>query len=348
MTRYDILMGQNFTDLSFEGINGEVISTMKCDVSLGSTKLDTLLSEHNGKSYMLYDIQDIIPIGEPIALPVFRNGYAVYSNFVQQLTLKYYNANKNQSVMRKIIPSGAVEGYNFLRQANQFLTTQPAVQKTTFQSSEWLWFLCNYNEAVSEITLKIEAHTAGNQVFLKTISIVEYLKDKLLCVDVSPEYVITQVSEIQKKYLAYYKIWFEIEGVVVSEKREYHLTNSSAYDVQLIVLNSFGVWDTVSCTAGQTNSKEFDMQLSENRRKVKLESAGWIDKYSFSITDLEQGWLKYLTEVIISRKVYLRDGADLVPIVCTTKNYQEFYNTKVQDEATLEFRGEGFERSVKM
>ncbi|MER0442189.1 hypothetical protein [Emticicia sp. W12TSBA100-4] len=349
MTRYDILMGQNFTDLSFVGINGEVISQMKCDVSLAGTKLDTLLSEHDGNSYMLYDVQDLIPVGDAIAMPVFRNGHAVYNNFVQQLDLRYYNSNKSQTVSRKIIPAASVLGYSWTENFGRFLTVQPVVQKTNYQANEWLWFLMNYNENVDDVVLKISLKSAGNQTFVKSVVVDGYMKDKLLCVDVSPEFVAALfVAEIDKKYIANYTVWLENGSTRISEKREYHLTKGSAYDVQLLVLNSFGLWDTVSVTAGQKNSKEFDVQVSENRRKVKLESAGWIDRYSFTITDLEQGWLKYLLEVIVSRKVYLRDGGELKPIVCTTKNYDDFYNTKIQDEATLEFRGENFNRSVKV
>lgn len=348
MTRYDILFGQNFTDFSFVGINGEVISQMKCDISLAGTKLDTLVSEHDGNNYMLYDVQDLIPKGNTIAMPVFRNGFAVFEDFVQQLDLKYYNSNKSQTVSQKIIPGASVFGYSWTESFGRFLTVQPVVQKTNYQANEWLWFLMNYNESVDSVVLKISLKTAGNQTFVKSVAVDGYLKDKLLCVDVSAEFVAAQFgAEIEKKYIASYTVWLENDGTRISEKREYHIANGSAYDVQLLVLNSFGVWDNVSVTAGQKNSKEFDVQLSENRRKVKLESAGWIDRYSFTITDLEQGWLRYLLEVVISRKVYLRDGAGLTPIVCTTKNYDDFYNTKIQDEATLEFRGENFERSVK-
>ena len=348
MTRYDILMGQNFTDLGFVGINGEVISQMKCDLSLNGTKLDTLISEHDGNNYMLYDVQDLIPKGEPIAMPIFRNGYAVYEDFVKLLSLKYYNSNKSETVTKKIIPGASIIGYNFMSLIGQFLTTQPAIQKTTFQSTEWLWFLMNYNENLNEATLKFSLKTAGNQTFVKTIVINEYLKDKLICFDCSAEFIAAQFPEITKKYIASYTVWIEVDESRVSEMREYHLMPSSAYDMQLLVLNSFGVWDTVTVTAGQKSSKEFDVQLTENRRNVRIEDAGWIDKYSFSITDLEQGWLRYLAELIVSRKVYIRNGGNLVPIVCTTKNYDDFYNTKVQDEVTLEFRGESFERSIKM
>lgn len=348
MTRYDILCGQNFTDLSFVGINGEPISQMKCDVSLNGVKLDTLISEHDGSNYMLYDVQDLIPKGEPIEIPLFKNGFVIYNDFVKLLSLRYYNSNKSETVTRKIIPGANVKGYSFTNMAAQFLTTQPAVQKTTFQSTEWLWFLMNHTDNINEITLKISLKTAGNQTFVKTTTINQYLKDKLLCVDVSAEFVAAHFPEVQKKYISYYTVWIEAADTRISEKREYHLTPSSAYDMQLIVLNSFGVWDTVTLTAGQKNSKEFDVQLTSNRRNVRLEDAGWIDKYSLSITDLEQGWLKYLIELIVSKKVYIRKGSELVPIVCTTKNYDDFYNTKVQDEATLEFRGESFERSIKL
>jgi hypothetical protein len=330
------------------GINGEVISQMKCDVSLAGKKLDTLVSEHDGQNYMLYDVQDLIPVGSPIAMPVFTNGYALYNDFVQKLDLKYYNSNKSETVSKKIIPGAAIKGFNWTSMFGQFLTKQPVVQKTNFQATEWLWFLMNFNEDANDVELKFEAKTAGNTTYLKTVAIDGYLKDKLVCVDVSAEFMLTQFDEIEKKYLASYSVWFENGGVRISEKREYHIANSSAYDVQMVLLNSFGVWDTVSLTAGQKTSKEFDLQYSENRRKMKLESAAWIDKYSLTLTDLEQGWLKYLIEIIVSRKTYLRDGSELIPIVCTTKNYDDAYNTKVQDEATLEFRGEDVERSVKM
>ncbi len=348
MTRYDILCGQNFTDLSFVGINGEVISQMKCDISLAGKKLDTLISEHDGNNYMLYDVQDLIPVGKPIAMPVFRNGFAVYNDFVKQLDLKYYNSNKNQTVTKKIIPGASIIGYNWTSHFGQFLTKQPVVQKTNFQATEWLWFFMNFNEATNDVVLKIEAKTAGNTTYLKSVAVDGYLKDKLVCVDVSPEFVSARFSEVEKKFLASYRIWFENNGVRISEKREYHIGNSSAYDVLMVLLNSFGVWDTVSLTAGQKSSKEFDLQYSENRRQLKLESASWIDKYSLTLTELEQGWLRYLIEIIISKKTYLRDGSELVPIVCTTKNYDDAYNTKVQDEATLEFRGENVERSIQI
>lgn len=345
MTRYEILFGQNFLDLSFAGLGGT--AQLKCDVSIGSAKLDTLVSEHDGTEYVLYDVQDLIPVGDAIALPVFRNGHAVYEGFVKELALKYYNATQSQTVTRKIIAGANVLGFDTIATFGQFLTKQPSVQKTNFRATEWLWFLMNFNEAADTVVLKIELNTKGKQEIVKSNEIAGYLKDKLVCVDVSPELVASQF-EVEKQYINSYRVWFENAETRVSEYREYHLANSSAYDVELIVLNSFGVWDSINVIAGQKNSKEFDLQYSENRKKVKLEAASWVNKYSFSITDLEQGWLRYLIELIVSKKIYLRDGADLLPIVCTTKNYDDYYNQKVQDEATLEFRAEAIERSVKI
>lgn len=347
MTRYDILFGQNFTDLSFAGLNGAVIEPLRCDVSLGGKLLDTMLIEHDGDSYMLYDVQDLIPMGDAIAMPVFQNGFAVYDGFVQQLDLKYYTDTRNETVSRKILPGARVSGFDWTGGFGRFLTKQPRVQKTSFRATEWLWFLMNFVENANAVVLKIAITGKSGNVTEKAIPIAGYLTDKLLCVDCSAEFVAANF-EIEKQYIDSYKIWLENDEIRISEVREYYIVNSSAYDVELLVLNSFGVWDMLNVIAGQKNSKEFELQYSENRRKTKLEAATWIDKYALTITDLEQGWLEYLIEIIISRKTYLRDGSELRAIVCTSKNYDDYYNTKVQDEATIEFRGEGVERSVKV
>lgn len=346
MTRYDIVFGQNYLDMAFAGLGDT--AQIKCDISLNNTKLDTLLSEHNGTNYMLYDVQDLVPRGEAIALPIFHNGYAIYENFIKTLELKYYNATKSQTISKKIIPNSGVNGYQWTGSIGQFLTKQPIAQKTNFRASEWLWFLMNFNERTENISLKISVKTTGKQVIEKSIALAGNLTDKLICIDISAEFVATTFGEIDKKYIESYDIWLINGTERISEIREYHIANSSAYDVEMIVLNSFGVWDTLSLVAGQKSTKEIETQYSENRRKVQIEASNWIDKYLFSITDLEQGWLKYLIEIIISRSVFLRNGSELLPIICTTKSYDDAYNTKVQDEANLEFRGQAIERTVKL
>lgn len=346
MTRYDILMGRNDLNVSFAGLGGT--AQLKCDVMLGDTKLDTLLSEHDGKGYTLYDLQELMP-SLMIELPVFTNGYAIYENFVQLLALKYYNDNQTQTVTKKIIPQAGVRGFSWVNGFGRFLTIQPTEQKTNFRSTEWLWYLLNYDEPVNNLKLKIEVTTLGKQLILTEVILPGYLQGKLIGLDVSAELVAELVkADVEKPYMESYRVWLEQDGERLSEYRTYYLVPVRAYQVELLVLNSFGVWDSVTLMATQKNSKDFDLQYAENGRSMKLTDAHWFSRYAFGISDLEQCWLTYLQELIISRKVYLRVGSELKAIVCTTKSLDDFYNNRAFDEASLEFREELTVRSVEL
>lgn len=350
MNRTDVLLGRNKLSFSHQGFgNSEQI---KVNVSLSDANLVNLVSEFDGSGFIFRDIEKLLP-ESVVELPNFVNNAEFIPNAIQELQLKFYQADKIKEESYDVLLGAGLpnkkQSINFINTTpNRFLTNQPTRKKTTLKSLEWLYFLNNYKELSTNLTLRVVATLEDNSTNTRNCFSIVNPKNGLYVIDVTPAYIkqrfkteLTGETSVGNKSIVSYTVQvgsFVETFLPISEVRSYYIVPDTINQIQLCFRNRFGVFDNIRLTGTQKLSQEVDYNNFETKSEVSTADTVSFDKLTMQLGDFEQNWLSYLKELTISKTIYIRQSGGYVRLICTTKSLPFFDSSKSIDETSIEFR----------
>lgn len=346
MKRYDILFGRNKLNFTHEGFGNQ--KQIKAEISLFDSNVATLISEFDGSQYVFYDVQKLLP-GSTVKLPSFINNYEINELAVQHLKIKFSQENSKPVTEEYQVLLGA--GVGTRKQSiklltslpNRFLTNQPTRKKTTIKSQEWLYFLNNYEDTITEIVAKVKVVFDDDSEAEKYILSQKKVKNALYAIDVSYRHIFRETVIPQGRYIRSYVIslYNKVEPntyTQISEEREFQVITPSDSDIHIVFRNSLGTFDPIRLVGNQKQTQEIDYANFENEDGVYTSDVTYNRKISMTLGEFEQNWLNYLQELTISKEIYLRSNGSYQRLVCLTKSLPYFDSGKPTDETNIEFR----------
>jgi hypothetical protein len=349
MNRIDVLFGRNNLSLNHQGFGNE--KQIKAKVFLADNLLCTLISEFDGSGFVFRSLEKLLP-NSALKLPAFVNNSQFCQNIVQDLRIDFFQENKSDTEEYKVLIGAGVgqkrQSINTLvSHPNKFLTNQPMKKKTSLKSSEWLYFLNNYDDP-KRLYIRIVAKLANGSTNTRDAFSILDSKFGVYAIDISPIYIKnrfatelageTSIGSEIESYKVQTGIYLANIFFPLSEIREYFITADTSQATHLCFKNSFGVFDNLRLTGGQKKSQELDYNTFENEQTIYTEDVVFYDKLSLQLGEFEQNWLLYLKELPISKMIYLRTGGSYQKLTCTTKSLPFFDSSKPNDETNIEFR----------
>lgn len=224
---------------------------------------------------------------------------------------------------------------DLLNQSKMFLTWAPPEKLTTPEAHERLYFLKKATEAM---TVKIKVYYTDDTTATATWASIGVTADNLLYEIIADYRAITIIPKTIDKY----EIWVEnAAGVMQSDRRtfipqyEYHENR-----LQLLFRNSFGVYDTIE--ANGVTQYDTDLQRddfsdgNDYTRTLKVLASNYMQANTGPLT---REMYEHLTELYMSREVYLNVFNRWVPVVITDKKKPPFDDSESRFnlDFTLEF-----------
>lgn len=270
----------------------------------------------------------------------------------------YENISKTFAIL-----NGGMSENDFARLGNQyfetwsqvkgpFLTWQPKLKKIELQSPEHLYWLQNVTDTEISITVQYTVVRTDPMDFSSTLTTVinKALVVKpyeLACIPVRPQIFRELDSNIDPNGIR--KISVQVlysTGSYASEIRIFDVAEGTSFSkapntdtpVFFKIMNSFGVWDDLRCYGKIVENTETERYMVDyDRRRTLLEVEGF-DNLSVNTGALDLGWLKYMKQLLYSRRIY-----QVVPwghreVVLETKSMKTLETMVAGENATLDFR----------
>ncbi|MFD0878234.1 hypothetical protein ACFQ1A_28965, partial [Massilia pinisoli] len=237
-----------------------------------------------------------------------------------------------------------------------FLTWQPKVKKLTRDMPDHLYWLQNVDAGTITITVRyvisyINASTLVEETknMDKTISLKAY---EMACIPLR----VNALNPVNGGYSTDYILKFTVQvlyaaGGYASEIRTYNQFNSSVSQsyqtpdaaptdtpIYIKFLNSFGVWDTLRLYGKIKQSTETEHITASFDRRLGLVDIEGFDKLEVNTGALDQNWLRYMEQLLYSRKIYQITPKGNRELILQSNNLDTFTTLAPNESANFEFR----------
>jgi hypothetical protein len=345
-------MGRNRLTFRHDGFGNT--KTIFAEFSLDNEPIATAAADHNGSDYRFEDVQKLLPTYIP-ELPIFVNSISV-TDPVRELQIKFFQEDKTAFETYKImLNAGVGRAIQGIRKLNTtpalFLSNQPRLRKTSIENEEHIWFVNNFegNNSVNYVRITGTYDDNPNLSFTYEIDFVAFL-DKIYGFNLLPYLALTRINNglslANKTPGDVLQLEVSIWNGPIANQNAERLTEYIEFEVveptddiiRLKFLNSFGVFETVNLRGTYKLSQELDYLSVESEDEFTNEETSYYQKLTLNIGELEQGYLRFLREILISKSVWIfLDNLEnrIVPIT-KTFNYDD--SKAAFDTAQLEFR----------
>lgn len=203
----------------------------------------------------------------------------------------------------------------------RFLTNKPIFSNIGVGEKEFLWYFNARNIAFLG-AIYIRIFNKANGVIGADFFNINATADKILCMNVGPESIMSIAQGASLSDIDYYEVRLvDADGYNITEVRKYYVQhNCNGY--RLHFLNQFGFYDSVSL---QTDFKENNIVKSDyfekNRDKSHVYSRSQTrlsvysqKTYDAQITNLSDAQVSWLQELLLSPSVFWEKDGVLLPV----------------------------------
>lgn len=227
---------------------------------------------------------------------------------------------------------------NYIGSKKKFLSNSPKKKLTDSNCQEWLYFLNNITENVTDFTLNIRVFKKDYQqvIFTETL--------------VSEKYDILAFNTAWKRIKTAYNLGDEVirydcflraNNEVISETKTYYIDHYPPEEVEVLYFkNRFGLFDCIRFLGSKTLINEGEHLSFETPESLIDYLSTTQTKVLFRTGEMIQGWLEYLADELLSSQEIFWDYQleQKVKLSKTTNSITYLDPNNVTDDIEIEFK----------
>jgi len=227
---------------------------------------------------------------------------------------------------------------NYLGAKKKFLSNSPKKKLTDSNCQEWLYFLNNISENVTDFTLNIRVFKKDYQQVIFTETLVSEKYD-ILTFNTAWQRIKTTYNLGDE--VIRYDCFLTANNEIISETKTYYIDHYPPEEVEVLYFKTrFGLFDSIRFLGSKTLSNEYEHLSFETPAEQIDYLTTTQTKVLFRTGELIQGWLEYLAdELLSSQEIYWDYQLEQkVKLSKTATSITYLDPTDVSDDIELEFK----------